>query len=111
MVTLGGTQNFSEFELHARAILGIPVQAISLLKNGASAVVLATEAAKGYPAFTGLEQAASFPNTDFRIFGKPSTRPYRRMAVAIAYGEDEVSVLVEKAKEVAACIGVVSCKG
>jgi phosphoribosylglycinamide formyltransferase 2 len=111
MVTLGNTQNFSEFELHARAILGIPVQEIPLLQNGASAVVLATETAEGYPTFTGLGQAASFPNTDFKIFGKPSTRPYRRMAVALAYGEDEVGVLVEKAKEVAACIKVDSCKG
>ena len=46
MVTLGNTQNYSEFELHARAILGIPVQEIPLLQNGASAVVLATEKAE-----------------------------------------------------------------
>lgn len=108
MVTLGNTQNFSEFELHARAILGIPVQEIPLLQNGASAVVLASETAEGYPSFKGLDKAAAFPNTDFKIFGKPSTRPYRRMAVALAYGTDEVSALVDKAKEVASCIEIVS---
>ena len=73
--------------------------------------MLASEIAEVHPTFTGLEQAATFPNTDFRIFGKPSTRPYRRMAVALAYGQDEVGVLVEKAKEVAACIKVGSCQG
>lgn len=106
MVTLGNTQNFSQFELHARAILGIPVQEIPLLQNGASAVVLAAKTADDFPIFKGLDKAANFPNTDFKIFGKPSTRPYRRMAVALAYGDDEVSVLVDKAKEVASCIEI-----
>ena len=108
MVTLGNTQNYSEFELHARAILGIPVYEIPLLQNGASAVVLASDTAEGYPIFNGLDKAAALPNTDFKIFGKPATRPYRRMAVALAYGNDEVSVLVDKAKKVAACISIES---
>ena len=106
MVTLGNTQNYSEFELHARAILGIPVNVIHLLQNGASAVVLAPDRAEGYPEFNGLDKAAAFPNTDFKIFGKPATRPYRRMAVALAYGGEEVNVLVDKAKKVAACISI-----
>lgn len=106
MVTLVNTQNYSEFELHARAILGIPVQQISLLQNGASAVVLASEAAEGFPTFKGLEIAAAIPNTDFKIFGKPNTRPYRRMAIALAYGDYEVSTLVDKAKQVASCIEI-----
>ncbi len=106
MVTLGNTQNYSEFELHARAILGIPVHEIPLLQNGASAVILASKTAEGFPIFKGLDKAASFPNTDFKIFGKPSTRPYRRMAVALAYGTDEVSTLVDKAKEVSSCIEI-----
>ena len=101
MVTLANTQNFNEFELHARAILGIPVEKICLLKNGASAVVLAKEDSNIFPVFTGLDKAASIENTDFKIFSKPSTRPYRRMAVALAYGQDSVEVLVEKAKNVA----------
>jgi phosphoribosylglycinamide formyltransferase 2 len=106
MVTLAGTQNFTEFELHARAILGIPVLDISLVRNGASAVVLAENENNTFPAFRGLKEAAAFPNTDFKIFGKPTTRPFRRMAVALAYGNENTSVLVEKAKEVAASIKV-----
>ena len=106
MVTLAGTQNFTEFELHARAILGIPVLDISLVRNGASAVVLANKEDNNFPTFTGLNEAANFINTDFKIFGKPTTRPYRRMAVALAYGNEDTSVLVEKAKKVAAKIQV-----
>ena len=106
MVTLAGTQNFTEFELHARAILGIPVLHIPLITNGASAVVLADKENNNFPTFTGLNEAAVFPNTDFKIFGKPTTRPYRRMAVALAHGIENTIILVEKAKEVAAKIKV-----
>ena len=106
MVTLAGTQNFSEFELHARAILGIPVLEIPLVRNGASAVVLAEKESVGFPVFNGLEAAASFENTDFKIFGKPASRRYRRMAVAIAYGKESTTQLVAKAKEVASKIRV-----
>ena len=106
MVTLAGTQNFTEFELHARAILGIPVLDIPLVRNGASAVVLAENENNTFPAFRGLKEAAAFPNTDFKIFGKPTTRPFRRMAVALAYGAENTTELVEKAKEVAAKIKV-----
>ena len=106
MVTLAGTQNFTEFELHARAILGIPVLDIPLVRNGASAVVLANKENNTFPIFTGLDETAEFTNTDFKIFGKPKTRPYRRMAVALAYGNEDTSVLVEKAKHVAAKIKV-----
>jgi phosphoribosylglycinamide formyltransferase 2 len=106
MVTLAGTQNLSEFELHARAILGIPIAEVKLERNGASAVVLATSESNDQPIFSGLEKAAQFPNTDFKLFGKPTTRPYRRMAVALAYGDEDVKRLVEKAKEVAGKISV-----
>lgn len=106
MATLAGTQNFSEFELHARAILGIPVPEIVLHRNGASAVVLASDSGTGFPLITGLEEAASIPGSDFKIFGKPSTRPYRRMAVGVAYGNEPVSDLVDRAKQVAACIKI-----
>ena len=106
MVTLAGTQNFTEFELHARAILGIPVLDIPLIRNGASAVVLADKENDNFPAFSGLNEAAIFPNTDFKIFGKPTTRPFRRMAVALAYGTENTTDLVEKAKEVAEKIKV-----
>ena len=106
MVTLAGTQNFSEFELHARAILGIPITSIPLIQNGASAVVLAKDNNTNYPIISGLKEAAKFKNTDFKIFGKPNTRKYRRMAVALAYGEESTTELVEKAKEVATKIKV-----
>ena len=108
MTTLAGTQNFSEFELHARAILGIPVPEIVLHRSGASAVVLASDNGSNFPIITGLEDAAAIPDSDFKVFGKPSTRPYRRMAVGLAYGDEPVAGLVERAKQVAACINVES---
>jgi phosphoribosylglycinamide formyltransferase 2 len=107
MVTLANTQNYSEFELHARAILGIPVDEIKLLKNGASAVVLANETNNNFPVFSGLEKAALIPNSDFKIFGKPSSRPYRRMAVGLSYGVNEsIEELVLRAKSVANSIKI-----
>ena len=107
MVTLANTQNFSEFELHARAILGIPVQEIKLLKNGASAVILAEKDNFSLPVFSGLEKASSLPDSDFKIFGKPTSRPYRRMAVALSYGISEsTESLVERAKQIAEIISV-----
>ena len=106
MVTLANTQNYNEFELHARAILGIPVPEINLLKNGASAVILANSEKSDFPQITGTEKAALIENTDFKIFGKPSTRKYRRMAVALAYGNGSTDELVNKAKKVASSISI-----
>jgi len=95
MVTLAGTQNLSEFELHARAVLGWPIPEIQLLKIGASAVVLADKEGTN-PSFEGVNEALLEKNTDVRLFGKPTTRPYRRMAVALAY--DEIGTAVENVK-------------
>jgi phosphoribosylglycinamide formyltransferase 2 len=106
MVTLAGTQNFSEFELHARAVLGLPIPEITLQRNGASAVILADHNGTSYPVYESLEKLASYTNSDFRIFGKPYTKPYRRMAVALAYGSENTPSLVEKAKEMASCVTV-----
>lgn len=106
MVTLAGTQNLSEFELHARAVLGLPIPKIEAKQNGASAVVLATETSDNTPEFVGVESALMEENTEVRIFGKPTTRPYRRMAVTLAFGEESVQELVEKAKKNAAKIQV-----
>ena len=106
MVTLAGTQDFTEFELHARAILGIPVLDVPLVRNGASAVVLAENENINWPIITGLDQAAKYKDTDVKIFGKPTTRPYRRMAVSLAYGCQSTSELVKKAKEVASKIQI-----
>lgn len=102
MVTLAGTQNLSEFELHARTILRLPIPGIQLERAGASAVVLANKSAEQFT-ITGMEKALEQTNTDIRIFGKPSTRPYRRMAVAVVYdvpGAD-MHMLRKKAKQAA----------
>jgi phosphoribosylglycinamide formyltransferase 2 len=107
MVTLARTQNLSEFELHARAILGLPIPEIKLERAGASAVVLANKTAAQFT-ITGIENALTQTNTDVRIFGKPSTRPYRRMAVALVYDtiDADMDLLRKKAKDVADCIKV-----
>ena len=107
MVTLAGTQNYSEFELHARAILGIPVISIPLIQNGASAVILAQKNNENYPKITGIEKAASYINTDFKIFGKPNTRKYRRMGVSLAYGNENIQKLIDNAKKVASEIKII----
>ena len=112
MVTLAGTQNFSEFELHARAVLGLPVTSIDLVRPGASAVVLAPESLATHagkaPVIQGLAEAAAEPASDLRVFGKPTVRPYRRMAVAVTHGEpgDDVTNLVTRAKAIAAKISI-----
>ncbi|MBL7776866.1 MAG: formate-dependent phosphoribosylglycinamide formyltransferase [Chitinophagales bacterium] len=100
MVTLAGTQNLNEFELHARAVLGLPIPQIELLKVGASAVVLADREGAS-PNFSGIENALLEEKTDVRIFGKPTTRPYRRMAVALAYDNLDADVNEVKQKAIA----------
>ncbi len=99
MVTLAGTQNLSQFELHARAILGLPIPAIQLERFGASAVILANKTADIFT-ITGLEKALEQTKTDVRIFGKPTIRPYRRMAVALVYDNKntDITQLRKKAK-------------
>jgi phosphoribosylglycinamide formyltransferase 2 len=107
MVTLAGTQNFNEFELHLRAILSLPIAEITLERNGASAVILATENSEN-PTFEGVENIAKLLKTDFRLFGKPTSRPYRRMGVALTYDtiETPIESIIEKAKEAARLIKV-----
>ena len=83
MVTLIG-QDLSEFDLHVRAILGLPIPAIRAEKAAASAVILATGESSSEPSYDGVDRALSHKNVDVRIFGKPSTREYRRMGVALA---------------------------
>jgi phosphoribosylglycinamide formyltransferase 2 len=85
MVTLI-SQNLNEFELHLRAILGLPIPNIIQYAPAASAVILATETSDSI-SFTGVEQALSTPDVDVRLFGKPDSRPYRRMGVALAKAE------------------------
>jgi phosphoribosylglycinamide formyltransferase 2 len=86
MVTLA-TQKLSEFDLHARAVLGLPVPAAISAQPGASAVILAERDSESF-AYEGLAEAlAVSEQVDVRLFGKPSTRTYRRMGVALALGE------------------------
>ena len=101
MVTLAGTQNLTEFELHARAVLGLPIPEIELLKIGASAVVLATEESNSNQSisYKGIDMALIEHKTDLRIFGKPTTRPYRRMAVTLA--NDNLNGDVNAVKQIA----------
>lgn len=91
LVTLA-TQRFSEFELHARAILGLPVDA-SLQNPGASAVIYGGLDQVGI-AFDGVEQALALPGVDLRLFGKPESFVRRRMGVAVARADH-----VESARE------------
>jgi phosphoribosylglycinamide formyltransferase 2 len=87
------SQTMSEFELHVRAILGLPIGNIQLIQPGASAVILASEAGVN-PQFTGMEIALQVPTSKLRLFGKPTCRKNRRMGVALALGET-----VEQARE------------
>jgi phosphoribosylglycinamide formyltransferase 2 len=80
------SQRFSEFELHARAILGLPVDT-ALREPGASAVIYGNREEKGI-AFAGIEQALAVPRSDLRLFGKPESFKKRRMGVAVANGDD-----------------------
>lgn len=82
MVTLI-SQDLSEFDLHVRAILGLPIPVINYRGPSASAVVLASKSADRFN-ISGLEEALKIKNTDLRVFGKPSTRKNRRMAVSLA---------------------------
>ena len=102
MVTLANTQNFNEFELHLRAVLGLPIPKITQERIGASAVVLATEHSEN-PSFSGIESIAGEEKSDFRLFGKPTSRPYRRMGVVVTYDDldGDVSKVTERAKEIA----------
>ena len=85
MVTMC-TQRLNEFELHARAILGLPVDT-TLIKAGASAVIYGQHEAKGI-AFQGVADALRVPESEIRLFGKPESFKKRRMGVALATGKD-----------------------
>lgn len=97
------TQNLSEFELHARAILSLPIHGIEQENVGCSAVVLADDESVNWPVVSGVEKAMENPNIDVRVFGKPVTRVHRRMGVTLCklpLGSD-VGQAREEAKEAA----------
>lgn len=100
MVTLAGTQNLNEFELHARAILGLPIPEITLDKVGASAVLLATYEG-GHPYYVGVDEVLKHPQTDVRIFNKPTARKFRRMGVVLTQDTKQADVVKVKEKAIA----------
>lgn len=107
MVTLAGTQNFNEFELHLRAVLGLPIPCVKLLRKGASAVILSPIASQETPRYRGLERTCE-EDADVRIFGKPTTRERRRMGVVVVNGPMEARLddLRDKAKRLAGYVEV-----
>ena len=102
MVTLGHTTNLSEFELHLRAVLGLPIHDIRLEHAGASAVVLADKDYTEAPEYN-LVDALKEACTRVRIFGKPGGHFGRRMGVTLCYGDldADVNALRDKAKRLA----------
>jgi phosphoribosylglycinamide formyltransferase 2 len=100
MVTMT-TQWQNEFELHARAILGLPVDT-SLRSPGASAVIYGQHDAKGI-GFEDIDKALQIPQTELRLFGKPEAFTRRRMGVALAYG-DSTDACRDRAKQCAALV-------
>lgn len=107
MVTLSGTQNLSEFELHCRAVLGLPIPEITQERIGASAVIL-SEVESNRPEYTGMEQVCAATNTYLRIFGKPVAHVGRRMGVVVCWDkvDGDLDALRDKCKALAAGVHV-----
>ena len=99
------TQEMSEFEIHLRAILGLPVSTKMIVPAGAS-YCFHSKTNGVSPSYENIKEALSIPNTKIRIFGKPTTRPKRRMGVALAYG-NTVEEAREKAKKAAQSIKII----
>jgi phosphoribosylglycinamide formyltransferase 2 len=105
LVTLAG-QNLSEFELHLRAVLGLPIPTIHSTGPAASRVILAGEQLSSV-AYTGVAAALAEPDTTVLLFGKPEARPHRRMGVAVARGVD-LAEARQRADRAAAWVEVVA---
>ncbi|MBR2459090.1 MAG: formate-dependent phosphoribosylglycinamide formyltransferase [Bacteroidaceae bacterium] len=107
MVTLAGTQNLSEFELHCRAVLGLPIPEITQERQGASAVILSGIETKS-PDYTGMEDACAEQCTYLRIFGKPEAHVGRRMGVVVCWDtlDADQEALRNKCKNTAAKVTV-----
>ncbi len=106
MVTLGHTTNLSEFELHFRAVMGLPIAGIHLEHAGASAVILSPKdvSCEEMPSLQyNMEDALKEDRTRIRIFGKPEAHFGRRMGVVLCYGDvnDDTTALRDKAKRLA----------
>lgn len=105
MVTLGHTTNLSEFELHFRAVMGLPIAGIHLEHAGTSAVVLSPEESDK-PLTYNLSEALKEDRTRIRIFGKPEAHVGRRMGVVLCYGDvdADIDALRDKAKRLAGTV-------
>lgn len=105
LVTLA-SQDLSEFALHARAVLGLPVPEIAVLGPAASVAVLAE--GTGVPRFTGVDAALAVPTAQVRLFGKPAVAGRRRVAVTVARGADGAGVAgaLERARDAADALTV-----
>ena len=108
MVTLAGTQNLNEFELHCRAVIGLPIPEITQERMGASAVILSPIVSKETPRYRGEEEVCQYTNTYLRIFGKPYTKVNRRMGVVVSYAPNgsDLDALRDKCKEAASKVEV-----
>ena len=107
MVTLAGTQNLSEFELHCRAVLGLPIPEITQERQGASAVILSPVDTNA-PQYDGMEDVCAAQRTYLRIFGKPEAHVGRRMGVVVCWDDLSASqdALRDKCKALAAKVTV-----
>jgi phosphoribosylglycinamide formyltransferase 2 len=107
MVTLAGTQNLSEFELHCRAVLGLPIPEITQERQGASAVILSGVETKS-PDYCGMEDVCAAERTYLRIFGKPEAHVGRRMGVVVCWDTLDASqdALRDKCKGLASKVSV-----
>ena len=108
MVTLADTQNLNEFELHARAILGLPIPGITQERQGASAVIL-SGVETHHPDYTGMETVCAAERTRLRIFGKPEAHVGRRMGVVVCWDtlDTPQDALRDKTKALASQVSVV----
>lgn len=108
MVTLAGTQNLNEFELHLHAVLGLPIPHVKLERMGASAVILSGISSQEQPNYRGMEEVLKEEDTYLRIFGKPTTRVNRRMGVVLCNAPlgSDLDALRDKAKALAAKVEV-----
>lgn len=107
MVTLAGTQNLSEFELHCRAVLGLPVPEITQERMGASAVILSS-VESDHPQYSGEEEVCAATNTYLRIFGKPVAHVGRRMGVVVCWDklDADQNALRDKCKMLASKVKI-----
>jgi phosphoribosylglycinamide formyltransferase 2 len=99
------SQDLSEFDLHVRAILGLPIPLVNYYGPSASAVILADRESPRVAGYDGVDKALALPDTQIRIFGKPDTRKYRRMGVALARAGD-TDAARKLARQAADCVTI-----